>query len=50
MHDTTSLFGNDEKKLKKILSDFEQSFGKETLRKGMPGKIQEYGGGWNGVF
>ena len=50
MHDTTSLFGSDEKKLKKILSDFEQSFGKEPFRKGMPGKIQEFGGGWNGVF
>jgi len=50
MHDTTSLFGNDEKKLKKILSDFEQSFGKEPFRKGMPGKVQEFGGGWNGVF
>lgn len=50
MHDTTSLFGNDEKKLKKILSDFEQSFGKEPFKKGMPGKIQEFGGGWNGVF
>ncbi|MHA2325896.1 MAG: hypothetical protein ACXACB_10880, partial [Promethearchaeota archaeon] len=50
MHDTTSLFGNDEKKLKKILSDFEQSFGKEPYKKGMPGKIQEFGGGWNGVF
>ncbi|MHA1986961.1 MAG: hypothetical protein ACW98D_10010 [Promethearchaeota archaeon] len=50
MHDTTSLFGNDEKKIKKILSDFEQSFGKEPYKKGMPGKIQEFGGGWNGVF
>ncbi|MFW9973001.1 MAG: hypothetical protein ACFFDF_22640, partial [Candidatus Odinarchaeota archaeon] len=50
MHDTTSLFGSDEKKLTKILSDFEQSFGKEPFRKGMPGKIQEFGGGWNGVF
>lgn len=50
MHDTTSLFGNDEKKLMKILSDFEQSFGKEPFRKGMPGKIQEFGGGWNGIF
>ncbi|MFW9875059.1 MAG: hypothetical protein ACFFG0_18295 [Candidatus Thorarchaeota archaeon] len=50
MHDTTSLFGNDDKKLKKILSDFEQSFGKESFKKGMSGKIQEFGGGWNGVF
>ena len=32
------------------MSDFEQSFGKEPYKKGMPGKIQEFGGGWNGVF
>ncbi|MEJ2249977.1 MAG: hypothetical protein P8Y97_09995 [Candidatus Lokiarchaeota archaeon] len=50
MHDTTSLFGSDERKVRKVLSDFEQSFGREPYRKGMPGKIQEFGGGWNGVF
>lgn len=50
IHDVTSLFGNKEEKLKKILWDFEQSFGMEPFRKGMPGAIQPFGGGWNGIF
>ena len=50
IHDVTSLFGSKEEKLKKILFDFEQSFGMEPFRKGMPGAIQSFGGGWNGIF
>lgn len=50
IHDVTSLFGNNEDKVKKILYDFEQSFGMEPFRKGMPGAINEFGGGWNGIF
>lgn len=50
IHDVSSLFGSNPDKVKKVLSDFEQSFGMEPFRKGMPGAIQKFGGGWNGIF